>query len=85
MTTTSGSFSVSDKASIEALHQTIKEAIAATDRSATSMHRLTRVGVVIAITGAVLASLQVYVALYPPSGPCGASNSPPPTTPKSFP
>ena len=56
---------ISDKESIDALHETIKSAIAATNSSEVTMRRLTWVGLVVAIVGAVLAAIQAYAAFSP--------------------
>ena len=56
----SGNFSISDKASIDALHVTIKEAISATNENSKSVKRLTTVAIGLAVVQAIAAVIQIW-------------------------
>ena len=75
MAVTGGSLTVSDKDSIDALHVTVKSAIAAAVRSEKAMRDLTKVGLVVAVVGAILAGLQAYAAFYPGTVQCAPNQA----------
>ena len=63
MSTTGGSFGISDKESIDALHKTIRESIIATTENSKSMKRLTGVAIFLTAVQTVATVVPIWPSI----------------------